>query len=63
MITLGQLRGLIKRTVKITLADSGRKTVFFTGYANELPVKYNAWTVTNITEFSNFDCMIEISGE
>lgn len=63
MITLGQLRGLIKRTVKITLADSGRETVFFTGYANELPVKYNTWKVTNITEFSNFDYMIEINGE
>lgn len=53
----------MKRTVKITLADSGRETVFFTGFANELPVKYNDWKVTNITEFSNFDYMIEISGE
>lgn len=61
MITLTQLSRLIKRTIKITLANTNRKEVYFTGYANELPAKYDAWIVTNITEFSNFECMIEIT--
>lgn len=60
MLKLSKLYNLINRNVKITLADTARKEVYFGGYVRDISDTYDSWKVIDIIEFSNYDIMILI---